>query len=122
MRALLAIGLLLAVPAGAAQAEDLELGTWCWEPSDVEGTANSATMILRSDTGQYSMVQKTAGEEDLVYPLKSVGINEYGVVGSPSGDGVILRADGMLEMYDSQGTLGAAEPRALSECLKGNPQ
>ena len=122
MRALLAIGLLLAVPAGAAQAEDLELGTWCWEASDVEGAANSATMILRSDTGQYSMVQKTVGEKDLVYPLKSVGINEYGVVGSPSGDGVILRADGMLEMYDSQGTLGAAEPRALSECLKGNPQ
>jgi len=121
MRALLAIGLLLAVPAGAAQA-DMELGTWCWAPADADGTPNAATVILRSDDGQYSMVQKTDGGEDLVYPLKSVGINEYGVVGSPSGDGLILRADGMLEMYDSQGTLGAAEPRALSECLKGNPQ
>lgn len=122
MRALLAIGLLLAGPVGAAQAEALELGTWCWEPSDAEDARNSATMILRSDTGRYSMVQMTTEEEDLVYPLKSVGINEYGVVGSPSGDGLILRADGMLEMYDSTGTLGAAVPRALSECLKGNPQ
>jgi hypothetical protein len=63
MRALLAIGLLLAVPAGAAQAEDLELGTWCWEPSDVEGTANSATMILRSDTGQYSWCRRRLGKK-----------------------------------------------------------
>ena len=118
MRALLAIGLLLVLPAGAAQAEELELGTWCWESSDAEGASNSATMILRSDIGQYSMVQMTAEEEDLVYPLKSVGINEYGVVGSPSGDGLILRADGMLEMYDSTGTIGAAVPRALSECFK----
>jgi hypothetical protein len=35
---------------------------------------------------------------------------------------VILRADGMLELYDSTGTLGVAAPRDLGECLKGNPQ
>ncbi|MEZ5999267.1 hypothetical protein [Hyphomonas sp.] len=122
MRAMLAIGLLLALPAGAAQAEELELGAWCWESSDAEATPRSATVILRSDTGQYMMVQKTEGSADLTYLLKSVGSNEYGVVGSPSGDGLIIRADGMLEIYDSSGTLGAAEPRALSECLKGNPQ
>ena len=121
MRALFAIGLLLAAPAGIAHADQV-LGTWCWGISDVEDELNSATVITRSDAGKYTMVQKAYEGQDLTFPLTPVGINEYGVTGSPSGDGVILRADGMLELYDSQGTLGVAAPRALDDCLKGNPQ
>jgi len=121
MRALFAIGLVLAAPIGAAQADQV-LGTWCWGLSDVEDELNSATVITRSDEGKYVMVQKAYDGQDLTYPLTPVGINEYGVTGSPSGDGVILRADGMLELYDSTGTLGVAAPRDLGECLKGNPQ
>ena len=121
MRSLLIMGLVLAAPLGAARADQV-LGTWCWDTSDVEGELNSATVVTRSDDGQYRMVQKSAGAEDLEFPLMSVGVNEYGVKGSSSGDGLILRADGMLELYDSQGSLGAAAPRDLDECLKGNPQ
>ena len=121
MRPLLAIGLVLAVPLGAAQADQV-LGTWCWGISDVEDELNSATIITRSDEGRYTMVQKAYEGDDLTYPLTPVGINEYGVTGSPSGDGVILRADGMLELYDSTGSLGVAAPRDLDECLKGNPE
>jgi len=121
MRGLLALGLLLAAPVTTAQADQV-LGTWCWGPSDVEDELNSATVITRSDDGQYVMVQKAYEGQDLTFPLTPSGVNEYAVTGSPSGDGVIIRADGMLEMFDAQGPLGAAAPRPLSECLKGNPQ
>jgi hypothetical protein len=121
MRALLVMGLALAAPFGGAQADQV-LGTWCWGISDAEDEQNSATVVTRSDAGEYVMVQKSYEGQDLEFPLMSVGVNEYAVKGSSSGDGLIIRADGMLELYDSQGSLGAAAPRDLDECLKGNPQ
>lgn len=109
MRLLLAAAILLSSSAGAAQAHE-ELGAWCWSGPDASENLRVVYTVTRSDEGQYFVTETSGEAEGVQLPLLPVGVNEYAIKGEHSVGGIILRADGMLELYNSQGSIGAASP------------
>ena len=113
MRLPVVMATLLCASAGAAEAHE-ELGVWCLGREDAAGDQPAIYVVSRSDEGKYSLTEKSGDTENVELPLLPVGVNEYAIKGEHSVGGVILRADGMLELYNSQGSIGAASPCDLT--------
>lgn len=109
MRLLVAVAVLLSTSAGTARAHE-EVGVWCRDGKDTAENLRVVYTVTRSDAGQYSLTETSAETEGVQFPLLPVGVNEYAIKGEHSVSGIILRADGMLELYNSQGSIGAASP------------
>lgn len=115
MRALIAASVVLAI-APAATADPAAKG-WCFKHPAADAQANIFATTLSESSGVKKLVFTDAEEHQNTFDLNAVGVNEYTLKGGRDGDGVIFRADGHLEMYDSDGASGSAAPSTEQDCI-----
>ncbi|RIJ23432.1 hypothetical protein D1224_03980 [Henriciella barbarensis] len=115
MRDFFIAGLMLAA-APVAIAEQSSQG-WCFEHPSEDVRANIFASTVSENSGAVKLIFTDAEENQNTFNLSAVGVNEYTLVGGRDGDGVVFRADGHLEMYDSEGESGSAAPSTEHDCI-----
>ena len=115
MRTLILAGIALAAAPIASAQQDGK--GWCFQTPDVGPAANVYAGTEKLNTGAWALtVTNTQGIKSTV-ELRSVGVNEYALKDSEHGEGVIFRADGHIEMYNSEGSRGSAAPSSEADCI-----
>jgi len=115
MRGFLIAGLMLATTPVAVAEQPVQ--GWCFKhPSDNVG-ANIFASTVSENSDAVKLVFTDAEENQNTFNLSAVGVNEYALEGGREGDGVVFRADGHLEMYDSEGESGSAAPSTEHDCI-----
>jgi hypothetical protein len=114
MRGVFITGLVLAA-APLAHA-DYSYGGWCVDADTPRGDIRGHAEVIYSDANGSELILTGPDGSVSRHALTATGVNEYALKGSTSGDGLILRADGKMEIYDSEGSYATAEPGALEDC------
>lgn len=114
MRAPIAVILILAASPLASAGEEAQ--GWCLRSKTVEGETASFVELETDEEGRLVLV--TTGPDGAIttHDLKAVGVNEYAVQDMPEPTGVIFRADGKMQVYNSGGTYATADESAADHC------
>lgn len=84
----------------------------------INDSMNASMIITKQSPGNLVLEQTFYDGSKRVIELKTAGANRYLYEGSEFGDGVIIRSDGTLQMFDAEGMLDVAKPRSTTSCIK----
>lgn len=115
-RTLLAIGLFASI--GQSALADETLGNWCWRMAPASDSMNAAIVIKKTTAGDFVMERTFYDGSKQKVGLREAGKNRFLQKDNEFGDGVQIRSDGFLQMFDSEGMLDRARPLAPNQCIK----
>lgn len=103
---------------GQIASADETLGTWCWKMAPANNSMNAEITLKKTSSGEYVMERTFYDGSRQTLGLRVVGTNRFVQKDSDFGDGVQIRADGALQMFDSDGALDRAQRTSAGSCIR----
>lgn len=84
----------------------------------INDSMNASIVITKTASGDYLTKQHFYDGSKREVALQMSGTQRFLYKDNEFGDGVQIRPDGLLQMFDSEGALATAKPRSTNQCIK----